>query len=206
MKIEICLTGFSHDSITWPQCKISIDGQVYIDQSITNKQTITFDVDLIEGTHNIAILQYGKMFGENRVWHTRMVNGQTIGDRYLVINDIKFDDVSVKKIWNNGQITNHFNEKQLADFAQHSVEVPHVEHVPFGYNDIRISYNGGYELNFDTPVYDWIILMQSPLMKIEGKMKESSLTSVVTWRLDYSQGNALAALYNECMDLLKEVK
>lgn len=207
MKIEICLTGFSHDMITWPQCKILVDDQVHIDQTISSTQNIIFNVDLNESeNHKISILQYGKMFGENRVWHTKSVEGKIISDRYLVINDIKFDDVSIKKIWYNGCINNQFNEKQIFDFTQNNLDVPYFESLPKGYDEIRISYNGGYVLDFDTPIYDWIIKMQSPLMKIEGKMKESSLTSIVTWRLDYSKGNSLAELYNECIDLLGKVK
>lgn len=198
MHIEISITGFSHDSVTWPQCKIIIDGQVYADQHVINDTVISFDA-AIESTkhHKIEILQYNKMFGENRTWHTR---GSS--DRYILIKDIKFDQVSIKKIWHTGIIENTFNYRQLADFAGNA---PYTETIHPGYNEIRISFNGGYVLEFETPIYDWIIVKQAPLMRIEGKMKESSLTSVVNWRLDYTKGNALEGLYNQCIELLKKV-
>ena len=206
MKVEICITGFSHDSITWPQCQIIIDGQVYIDKSIQGDDVIVFEVDLIPAQHNIKIMQYGKLFGENRIWHTRIIDGQVLGDRYIVINDIKFDDVSIKKIWHNGVIKNIFNERQLNDFIYNTHEVPSIVEIPAGYDKIHLNFNGGYDLPFSTPVYDWIILKKSPFMKIEGKMKESSLTSIASWRLDYTEGNALKGLYDECMELLSKVK
>lgn len=204
MKIEICLTGFSHDDITWPQCKIELDGQVIFEKHIQNDETIVLDnLELnSNNSHTLKILQYGKMFGENRVWHTRVVDEKITKDRFFLIKDIKFDDVSIKRIWHNGQIENNFNKKQIEDFAD---AIPYVEHIVQGYDEIRISFNGGYVLNFETPVYDWIILTQAPLMKIEGKMKESSLTSIVNWRLDYTRGNALEELYNQCVEILDKI-
>ena len=203
MKIEICITGFSHDDVTWPQCKVIIDGQVYTDQFVINNNNIVINANLsLLSEHKLEILQYGKMFGENRTWHTRNVNG-VVHDIYLVITDIKFDDVSIKKIWHNGQIENQFNSKQLLDFQN---SAPHVEQIHSGYDQIRLSFNGGYVLKFNTPIYDWIIIQQAPLMRIEGKMKESSLTSIVNWRLDYTKGNALEGLYNECIEIWKKIQ
>lgn len=205
MKVEICVTGFSHDGITWPNCKIIANGQVYIDTPVTNSQNIVLNI-LDSKSQHLEILQYGKMFGENRVWHTQSANDKVGGDRYLLITDIKFDDVSIKKIWHNGFLRNTFNDRQLSDFEKANIEIPDIESIPQGYHEIRISYNGGYVLDFTCPVYDWIIMQQAPLMRIEGKMKESSLTSIVNWRLDYTTGNTLFELYNECKQLLEKVK
>ena len=202
MNVEVALFGSSHDNVTWPNCRIKVNDNVMFDSTIEGHQVISFDVDLINGHHTIFIEQYGKKFGENREWHTR-----SNSDRYIEILDLKLGQVSVKPFWHQGIITNTFNEKQLQDFNQQQVEIPYNQTVYDGYDKIRLSFNGTYSMPFETPVYDWLILSRIPMYRVTGRLKESSLTSVANWRLDYiTNSSEVWQLFDECKAMLEKIK
>lgn len=202
MNVELTLFGSSHDGITWPSCRVKIDNEVKYDSTINGIQVVSFDVDLINGHHTISIEQYGKKFGENREWHTRANS-----DRYIEILDLKLGNVTLKLFWHQGSVINTFNERQLQDFKNQQAEIPYNQVVHEGYDKIRLSFNGEYALPFETPVYDWLILNRIPMYRVSGRLKESSLTSVANWRLDYiTNSSEVWQILDECKTMLEKIK
>lgn len=203
MNVELTLFGSSHDNgATWPSCRVKIDNEVKYDSTINGNQVVSFDVELDDGHHTISIEQYGKKFGENREWHTRADS-----DRYIEILDLKLGNVTVQPFWHQGTVTNFFNPRQLADFELLMTPIPYNQPVHEGYDKIRLSYNGLYSLPFETPVYDWLILSRIPMYRVSGRLKESSLTSVANWRLDYiTNSSEVWQLLDECKAMLEKIK
>ncbi len=201
MNVELTLLGSSHDGITWPQCRVKVDNETKYDSTINGTQVVSFDVELTDGHHTISIEQYGKKFGENREWHTR-----ANADRYIEILDLKFGHVTVQPFWHQGVTVNTFNDRQLQDFEKSHVDPPFRQTIHEGYDKIRLSFNGAYSLEFDTPVYDWLILNRIPMYRVTGRLKESSLTSVANWRLDYiTNSGEVKQLLDECKAMLEKI-
>lgn len=116
-----------------PFCRITYNGTVIFDDIWGEGKTLRkFLVDDLKD--NIIIIEHhSKRFGENRVWDKQELH----------IHDIYLDDVGIKFIWQIGR-KYYIHQDQLIED-------------PLGPVDMIFGYNGKVELNFKSPVYDWII-------------------------------------------------
>jgi len=141
-KISIDLRG--HYCNHWPWMIVRLNGIELFNQQVVESISVDFDVEcnqknLLEFEH------HGKRFGTNGIWDTTAQQ-----DCFAVIKDIRFDDVSVDKIiseltfiskWHPGA-----NPAQVENFS-----------VINNCNG-SMNFNGVIELEFETPVYDWLII------------------------------------------------
>ena len=201
MLLNVSISGYSHDGKSWPSIKICIDDMILFDGQVINDVDLSINKDLLDGTHTLTIEHYGKSFGENGVWNTT-----SSSDRYIEIKDIKFDHVSIREFWHAGSIKNQFNPRQLRDYANNNEDPPWQEEVKSGYDKVRLSFNGQYQIEFYTPEYDWLILNRISKHRVTGRLKDSSLTSVVNWRLDYvKNSHEIMGTLQECKDMLARI-
>lgn len=141
-KISIDLQG--HYCNHWPYLSVRLNGIELFNQQVIESMTLDFDVacdqkNLLEFEH------YGKSFGINGIWDSTSEQ-----DCFAQIKDIRFDDVSVDDI--KTQLTFISKWRDGDDPTQ-------IENFSIINNcDGLMNFNGTIGLEFDTPVYDWMIV------------------------------------------------
>ena len=142
--ISIDLQG--HYCNHWPYVIIRLNDVELFNQQVIESITLEFDVSCNE-KNILEFEHYGKNFGDNGIWDT---NPRTQQDCFVQIKDIRFDDVSIDDIraqltfiskWKEGT-----DPKQIENFST----IPNC--------DGLMNFNGTIGLEFDTPVYDWMII------------------------------------------------
>jgi hypothetical protein len=131
-------------------------------------KVIEFEMPL-EAHNKLVMEHYGKQFGENGQWDTRSENDSITQDRAVRFISMSFDDVAV------GQYL--------------------VRHWPFSTVDGQtiatdyFGFNGQCSIEFDAPVYDWIIthLVHDPTshtVKAQDLIIETSHNDLFTYDQD----------------------
>lgn len=116
------------------KCRIVVNNNcVYDDFIFGDKVEHTFTLPLLK-TNTLSVEHYDKKFGENRRWDKQE----------LVVHDIILDDVSIKRVWQQGHKEYYHQGVVIED--------------PVGMADMMFGFNGKYSLEFTSPVYDWIIV------------------------------------------------
>jgi hypothetical protein len=118
----------------WPNIKVSLNNDIYYNGPIKESKLITLELSLPK--HNqLTVEHYGKSFGDNRRWDTKLDDqGVIYQDRAVRFEDLILDDVSLKK---------------------YIVTFPFVSEQTY-YTDY-FGHNGYWNLTFETPIYEWII-------------------------------------------------
>jgi hypothetical protein len=156
VNIEIVLQSYFYNH--WPELKILLNDKLLFDDPVVEKQILTFDVDC-KSTNQLEFIHYNKQFGKNNVWDTDPVTG---ADCKLQILDIKFDQVSIgKKL-----------KAELEFVAQHQDQSVSIINTSNGW----MTYNGFIKLNFETPIYNWLIINKFKLEEKENKAFYSNFT------------------------------
>lgn len=120
----------------WPNFKVQANGHIYIDQPIENHQIFKFSVP--DTDHNtLTLSHYGKSFGQDNIWDTRVENEKIVQDRAIKLIKLELNEVDITKYISKWP------------FETDTGEILHTDY--FGHN-------GQLEINFTSPVYDWIIL------------------------------------------------
>lgn len=116
--------------------RVLLNNNIYFDNQVTDSIDVLFEAPL-QQSNSLIILHYDKNFGQNGQWDTVSNNGVIVQDRAIKLHSIELDDVAITKYV--------------------------IDHCPFVTDQgesITTSYygfNGQVQINFDTPVYDWII-------------------------------------------------
>jgi len=151
----------------WPLFTVLHNNNVVWDGRILHNQILEFNLQC-DTNNKLTFKHYGKRFGENNVWDTTKTE-----DRFLKINDILFDDVSIGDEIKN-QLTMH-------------TYTGHGNLQTYG----LMNFNGHIDLEFETPVYDWLILS-----KYKKEVKDAAFFSNYTTRWHYDKD----------IELIKEIK
>ncbi len=142
-KISIDLQG--HYCNHWPWVVVRLNGIELFNQQVI--ESITVDFDVVCNQHNLLEFEhYGKNFGENGVWDTNLSSHQ---DCFAQINDIRFDDVSIDNVRHELTFISRWNEKSDLEQVKNFSTINHCNGL--------MNFNGVIELEFDTPVYSWLI-------------------------------------------------
>lgn len=161
ISIKIDLTG--HFYIVWPKIKIFLNKEKIFDDKITNNQVLNFTV-ICNDNNVLEIIHYDKSFGDNNIWHS---DGKE--ECWVEINDIKFDDVSIDHLKSKLVFTTDWTPNQLitqdTDFIN--------KHSVFYSNGI-MTFNGCICLDFETPVYNWLILKKFKTSQVKTAYFSSS--------------------------------
>ena len=135
MNVKISLSGFFCN--TWPDCIVVCNGRVVFQDKITINNTIDFTIDF-SADNLLTIGMTNKLMGEINVYDVLLdAHNNIIEDKYIKVNDILFDDVSVDGLIHEFFFIKDNNEKILTSGS--------------------INYNGSIHIPFQQPIYDWLI-------------------------------------------------
>ncbi len=182
-KITLQLRGHYYNH--WPHLRIQIDNTEYYNNIVQdNIIDIEFD-NQSPSKHILSLQHYKKQFGENGIYDTEPSSGE---DCKITIQDIKFDGVTIgehrrsllefKNDWSTMQLANNSNEfiSQYTQFPCHGI----------------MSFNGRIDLEFETPIYNWLTLF---------KYKTPAQKNTA-----YFSGHDMRWNYEEDLALIKEIK
>jgi hypothetical protein len=120
----------------WPLCKISINREVLYNGQVENTQTFEFTPNL-QYRNQLQITHYGKWLGPGRYDTERAEpDGPITADRALRLEGLNFNDV---------------------ELVQYAAQIPFVTTRGEQWHTHHFGHNGTWELEFYTPIYDWII-------------------------------------------------
>lgn len=162
----------------WPRFKITGNNITYFDQQVKENLLVEFTMPL-EDKNSLVLTHYDKSFGENNVWDTHSKNGKITADRAVRLIKLELDDVDIKKY-----ITRFW---------------------PFYTDDGRLvltdffGYNGSCTINFESPVYNWIIknLVHDPAdtkLKAQDLIVETSHNDLFNYENDLATLKEIEAL------------
>lgn len=185
VNLEVTATGsyFNH----WPKLKIYHNNILIADYEIIDQQILNLEL-LADKNNNLTFVHHGKSFGENNIWDKDFDSDSECN---LVLNDIKFDQVSIgehlksqlkfKTFWTDTQLRNEDPEflKKYAELNSFGV----------------MTFNGEISIDYTTPVYDWLILN-----KYKVPMLETAFYSNYSLRWHYEDD---VNLINEIKKLLE---
>lgn len=135
MNVKISLSGFFCN--TWPHCVIVCNNRTIFQDKIINHNIIDFTIDF-SAENLLTIGMTDKLMGKNGIYDVLLdAYGNIIEDKYIKINDILFDDVSVDELIHKFFFIKDNNEKILTSGS--------------------INYNGSIHIPFQQPIYDWLI-------------------------------------------------
>lgn len=114
----------------WPEIYVKIDGDLLLQQVITEPKTLGFDIDLQDGSHDIALGLVNKNDADT------VVNGDTIvADKAIFLRSVGIE-------------TYHFD-----DFLHRAT------YYPIGREPLKSNYlgwNGEWRLPIETPIFTWL--------------------------------------------------
>lgn len=199
MLLDVDLLGSSHDMISWPTAKISLNDKILWNGVVTNEIHVQKNM-LLKDSNILEISHYGKKFGENRQWHTCIVD-DVMRDRNITVKKVMLGSVDIKDLLHLGKIHNSFNDRQLDDFRKQGIEPPYLKELVHE-EKLFMGYNSTYRLTFPLDVYDWIIIQKTPYTRPYDPQKQSALNSV-NWRLDWSNSQEIKHLIKDIEESLE---
>lgn len=125
---------------------IRLNNVELFNQQVVESITLDFDVDC-DKTNLLELEHYGKSFGTNGIWDT---NTRTQQDCFAQIKDIRFDDVSIDLIMSDLTFISKWNPDSNPDQVKNFSIINNCNG--------SMNFNGVISLEFDTPVYDWLII------------------------------------------------
>lgn len=138
------------DKFGTPQVAIMIDSDLLYSGNV--QSTLNLDTELINGKHLLKIIHSDKKINDFDETH----------DRHIVIKKIMFsgvdlDQIEYCKLTHKGKFYPEYNESYIQTCLEQGITLP--EYIsPNHY----LGHNGTWELEFESPVYDWIIKEQKP--------------------------------------------
>jgi hypothetical protein len=161
MTVNLQIDLHGHFCNEWPLFEIYHDDKIIFDDQIRSHQKLVFDLSCNGLRSKLAFRHKGKRFGDDGIWDTD-ANGQ---DRYIEIQDIRFDAVSIgqeimSKLWIDVEWDDSKKQNMDADFLQ-----TYSRFLCHG----KMNFNGAITLEFDLPVYNWLIINKYKIQSIENK-------------------------------------
>lgn len=141
-KISIDLQG--HYCNHWPWVIVRLNGDELFNQQVVDSITADFEVSCNQ-TNLLEFEHYGKSFGTNGVWDSTAQQ-----DCFVQIKDIRFDDVSIDDIRTSLAFISKWDDGTDPEQIENFSIIPNC--------DGLMNFNGTIRLEFDTPVYDWMIV------------------------------------------------
>lgn len=147
VNLTISLTGYYYNH--WPNLKILHNNVTVVDQSIIGDQLLTFDLPCNKN-NELKFIHYGKSFGENDVWDSSPDASEQC---FINIDDICFNEVSIGETLKSKLVfVTEWSDLQRQQNTQEFIDT---------YSTIQcygmMNFNGSIIIDFDTPVYDWLI-------------------------------------------------
>ena len=168
----------------WPYLKILHNDVILYDNQVIGTQVLTFDLEC-NNKNLLSFEHYRKSSGENGVWDTTDTE-----DCVLTVDDVEFDQVSIgvhlksKLLFKTNWTTHQLKSEPVEFIDQHS-EI---------YSNGVMSFNGAINLEFDAPVYDWLILN-----KYKVPIADTAYFSNYSLRWHYQEDNKIISEIKELL-------
>ena len=136
----------------WPDAVISVDNKVYINMLVPyGVNFYEFDAELSdEGKHTLSIAYTNK---DHRADVVLDDTGSVVKSKFLVVKNISMDDIELTHdlMYNLSSFT-VTEDWYVEQHSKDSKSYPLVRK-----NEMDLSWNGAWELPFETPVYLWLL-------------------------------------------------
>lgn len=136
VEIKLVLSSSFWDKA--PKARVYVDEQLIFDDQVVSLTTVKFVGDLTEGKHKLIV----ELHDKNK-YQTVVENGQIVKDQLLNIDSITFDDIDIQTLKHS--LSTYFP-------SDPSDEIPSKVQ-----NCINLGYNGRWELEFNCPIYIWLL-------------------------------------------------
>ena len=136
--IEIQLSSTFWDKP--PKSKIFIDDSLIFDSEVKVPEVVKWSGSLAEGTHKIKIILENK-----DKYQTVVKDDKIVKDQLLNIDAVLFDDIEIGNLC-------HTLSKYYPNKSVYGETSPLLVK-----NCVNLGYNGVWELEFNTPVYIWLL-------------------------------------------------
>ena len=140
LKFEISLSG-----TYWgkkPQFSVWLDDHPVIQTELANlTQTVTFEREIIEGSHELKI----RLENKDQQTDTVVENGEIVKDMLLNIDDIIIDDISLGNLLWTAEY--HLDKPQ----EYQGKTITKLD------SCVNLGWNGTYILKFTSPFYIWLL-------------------------------------------------
>lgn len=168
MEIEINVRGFYCNH--WPNLKIKLNNRELFCGQVQDQLQLKFEVDA-KDKNQLVFEHFGKKFGEEGIYDT--VPEQSI-DCKLQIEDIRFDKVSIdKKLRSSLMFQTIWSDHQL----QHQSQEFRDQYSVIAESDGWMAFNGRIVFEFNTPIYDWLIIKKYKVEETADKAFYSNFTT-----------------------------
>ena len=163
----------------WPKFRVIGNDKIYFDDYVKDYQTIKVDLPT-QNNNSLVLEHYGKYFGENKRWDTKSENGKIVQDRAVKVCQLEFNDVDIKK---------HLYDNFLFQTNGQSIKTDYYGN------------NGRCIINFEAPVYNWIIttLLREPMSshRAPDLVLETSHSDLFNYESDTKQLKELEHLLKQ---------
>jgi hypothetical protein len=134
--IDVAITVQGYFCKEWPHVEIVGNNHIYFTGKIEEMQVICFSIPEQPDNH-IVIRHMNKRFGINGIWDVEVADNAIISDRAVKLLDVELNNVSVKSwIFDTCKFVTTDGEQIQTDYFGH---------------------NGSITVNFNCPIYEWII-------------------------------------------------
>ena len=136
----------------WPNAVISVDNKVYTNTLVPyGTNFYEFDAELSdEGKHTLSIAYTNKNYREDIVFDD---TGSVVKSKFLVVKNISLEDIELPHdiIYDLSSFTvteGWYEEQHSKDPKSYPLVIK---------NEMNLSWNGRWELPFETPLYIWLL-------------------------------------------------
>ena len=128
----------------WPACKISLNNDVMFNGEIQDETLVEFDASVVDDSvdNKLVIDYYNKDFRLDVVLDA---NGNIIKNKTIDILDICVEDIDLNQIPYNKNTVEVYEEAYPQDLPRTRK------------NDMELSWNSTWTLEFSSPVYIWLL-------------------------------------------------
>jgi hypothetical protein len=134
--IDVVINVQGHFCNDWPCVEVSGNNHIYFNGIVQELQEIRFQLPACS-TNLIVIKHMNKRFGEHGVWDVKADGDVITQDRAVKLLDVELNTVSVRNwVFDQCRFTTEHGERLQTDYFGH---------------------NGSISIEFDCPVYEWII-------------------------------------------------
>lgn len=139
VKFDITLSGTYWDKV--PEFKISIDDQEFVNSSVTDSETFSFNCDLTEEEHILKIEFINKEDSDvKKDQYEDPVNFQVLADMILNIEKIFIDDIELENLkWSLSEFIPKDSRRETLTQC------------------VNLGWSGTYQIKFKSPVYLWLL-------------------------------------------------
>ena len=140
-KIDLVGNGFED---RWPKCKVLVNEQLFYNNTVKESCTIDFDIELQEDSENKLIIEYyDKDYKKDVLLDDQ---GQVLQSTNILIKTVTMDDIDL------GMVPYYNSIQDISDpwYTQSDLPNPREE-------DMQISWNGRWIMEFTSPVYIWLL-------------------------------------------------